>query len=195
MRCENCQIEHDGMYGSGRFCSRSCANKRIHSEDTKRKIRDSVTKHHTTVIECLQCKLRRVVPWNRRTDKFCSRTCAAQHRVSDPSYIATLNEIVKTSKKGHYNKNPKNIFEVSPQTSYKIIHRLNLSCFICSWNKAHCDLHHIKGRLVSDPNTHSNITYVCPNCHRLIHRGIIDIKNVKTFENVVGDSWKNFYYG
>ena len=25
MKCENCGIEHDGKYGSGRFCSVKCA--------------------------------------------------------------------------------------------------------------------------------------------------------------------------
>ena len=25
MRCERCQIKHDGKYGSGRFCSKKCA--------------------------------------------------------------------------------------------------------------------------------------------------------------------------
>ena len=28
MKCEKCKKEHDGKYGSGRFCSRSCANAR-----------------------------------------------------------------------------------------------------------------------------------------------------------------------
>lgn len=25
MKCENCDQEHDGSYGSGRFCSQKCA--------------------------------------------------------------------------------------------------------------------------------------------------------------------------
>ena len=40
--CEKCGKEHDGSMGTGKFCSRSCANTRIHSEETKRKIADSV---------------------------------------------------------------------------------------------------------------------------------------------------------
>ena len=36
--CEKCKKEHNGFFGSGRFCSRSCANTKIHSEETKRKI-------------------------------------------------------------------------------------------------------------------------------------------------------------
>lgn len=40
--CENCGKVMTEKYGSGRFCSRSCANSRKHSQDTKDKIRDSV---------------------------------------------------------------------------------------------------------------------------------------------------------
>jgi hypothetical protein len=38
MICENCKKEHNGSFGSGRFCGRSCANKRTHSDETKSKI-------------------------------------------------------------------------------------------------------------------------------------------------------------
>lgn len=39
--CEKCGKEHDGSFGSGRFCSKSCANSRVHSEETKKKIGSS----------------------------------------------------------------------------------------------------------------------------------------------------------
>lgn len=42
MKCEACGKEHDGSYGSGRFCCRSCANTRQHTDKTKQKIRNSV---------------------------------------------------------------------------------------------------------------------------------------------------------
>lgn len=38
MICERCGKEHDGSFGSGRFCSRACANTRNHSDATKAKI-------------------------------------------------------------------------------------------------------------------------------------------------------------
>lgn len=37
-RCEKCNKKHDGIFGSGRFCSRSCANSRIRTNETKLKI-------------------------------------------------------------------------------------------------------------------------------------------------------------
>ena len=42
MICENCNKEHDGSYGSGRFCSKSCANARHPSDKTKEKISKSL---------------------------------------------------------------------------------------------------------------------------------------------------------
>jgi hypothetical protein len=38
MKCEKCQKEHDGSFGSGRFCSRSCANSKERPFEVKRKI-------------------------------------------------------------------------------------------------------------------------------------------------------------
>ena len=44
MICEKCGKEHDGTFGSGRFCSRSCANAHFHSKEQKEKISNSVKK-------------------------------------------------------------------------------------------------------------------------------------------------------
>ena len=40
-KCKTCNNGHDGSYGSGKYCSRSCANSRgPRSEETKNKIRE-----------------------------------------------------------------------------------------------------------------------------------------------------------
>ena len=44
--CERCGTYVKWPYGGGRFCSRSCANKRIHSEKTKIKISNSMKKQN-----------------------------------------------------------------------------------------------------------------------------------------------------
>jgi len=46
--CERCGKEHDGSYGSGRFCGYSCANVRIHSRETKQKISKGVKLNNKT---------------------------------------------------------------------------------------------------------------------------------------------------
>ena len=35
MKCEKCQKEHTGTFGSGKFCSRSCANSRTFSKQAR----------------------------------------------------------------------------------------------------------------------------------------------------------------
>lgn len=42
MLCKTCNNIHDGTYGSGVYCCRSCANKRVVTDDTKQKISESV---------------------------------------------------------------------------------------------------------------------------------------------------------
>lgn len=44
--CENCGKEHDGTYGSGRFCSKECSSVRHFSKDAIEKIRKSLLGKH-----------------------------------------------------------------------------------------------------------------------------------------------------
>lgn len=48
--CKRCGKEHDGTFGSGKFCSRSCANTKIHSKETKEKISRSVKIYQQNII-------------------------------------------------------------------------------------------------------------------------------------------------
>ena len=43
--CEKCNTEHSGDYGSGRFCSNSCAMSRTRTEETKNRISKGVKNH------------------------------------------------------------------------------------------------------------------------------------------------------
>ena len=52
--CEKCNTLVTSKYGSGRFCSRACANSRVHSDETKQKIRKTLTKH-TEITFCRLC--------------------------------------------------------------------------------------------------------------------------------------------
>lgn len=63
MKCKNCDNEHDGSFGSGRFCSRQCANSR-HDDKTEIKIicciecgNDiKVNKRSRVNTKCKECK-------------------------------------------------------------------------------------------------------------------------------------------
>lgn len=84
---------------------------------------------------------------------------------------------------------------VSSRTRLKIIRRLALSCAACGWDQEVCDLHHIHGRGGEDPHRHSNLIYLCPNCHRLAHAKKLSLREVPTFDEQVGSRWKEAYYG
>ena len=51
--CEKCGKVTEEKFGSGRFCSRACANARTHSAETKERIRQGVNKQ--TVCQCQFC--------------------------------------------------------------------------------------------------------------------------------------------
>lgn len=45
-KCLKCSKIHDGSFGSGKYCSRSCANSRTHSAETKNKISNTLTEKY-----------------------------------------------------------------------------------------------------------------------------------------------------
>ena len=76
-------------YGSGRFCSRSCANCRCHSEETKEKITVSSDKawlkrklinreiYYKSPNKCVICN--NVIPYEKRHRKTCCKDCYAEY--------------------------------------------------------------------------------------------------------------------
>ena len=48
-------------------------------------------------------------------------------------------------------------------------------CSICGWDKANCDIHRIKKGKDGGKYEKENVIVVCPNCHRLLERGIIKL--------------------
>lgn len=83
------------------------------------------------------------------------------------------------------------LFDFSKRTISKILNRMDIGCSICGWNKTICDIHHIIERKNGGTDDHSNLTYVCPNCHRMIHNNLLNPK-MNLLEQI-GDSWKDYY--
>lgn len=55
-KCEHCGKIMTEKFGSGRFCSKSCANSRSHTENTKEKISDSLKDYNNTKLNyCKNC--------------------------------------------------------------------------------------------------------------------------------------------
>jgi len=110
----------------------------------------------------------------------------------------TKKRIAKSVKKHFQNekKEISSIKELSKRTVTKIFQRMNLGCSRCGWNESTCDLHHIHGRKIENADDHSNLCYICPNCHRLIHTHKISTQELEQFslDKIIKDKWREFYY-
>lgn len=68
---------------------------------------------------------------------------------------------------------------------------MNIGCSICNWNDCSCDIHHIKHVKDGGDDSHKNLTYICPNCHRKAHNG--QITEFINIDEYIGDEWKKYY--
>lgn len=89
---------------------------------------------------------------------------------------------------------PTSILDVSSRTVSKILKRIGLGCSRCGWNEAVCDIHHIHGKKIPNPDAHSNLVLLCPNCHRVVHKYKITTGLISLTE-YIGDRWKEAYFG
>ena len=88
------------------------------------------------------------------------------------------------------------VYDLSTRTISKILKRLKVPCSNCGWYVEGVvgDLHHIIERKHGGSNSHDNITYLCPNCHRLVHSNKIKPETLINLSEYIGDSWKDYYY-
>jgi len=70
-----------------------------------------------------------------------------------------------------------------------------IGCSNCGWNETVGDIHHIKGRKIPDADNHENLSYLCPNCHRKAHRGLLKEEELINLQDQFGDKWKEYYDG
>lgn len=164
--CENCNKEHNGSYGSGRFCDKVCA--RGFSTKSKRKeINEKVSK-------TLELKLNNGLTKQQKIQRENAEKHASYVRETE---ITTL-------------------FDLSKRTVSKILKRMRLPCSCCNWyiDGVVCDLHHIIEKKQGGSDEHTNLTYICPNCHRLVHSQKLETKSLVPLSDYVGDDWKKYYY-
>lgn len=167
--------------------------------------------------KCLNCNKEFNAERNRI--KFCSLNCSSRFNISksntpeankkrsdtmklawkNKSYDFSVGEkhakAVGKYTKGKYKINPNSILDLSSRTVQKIIKRIGIGCCICGWNEGTGDIHHIHGRKVENANNHNNLTYVCPNHHRLIHENKIDKSTLITIDKILPENWIDYYYG
>lgn len=88
------------------------------------------------------------------------------------------------------------ILDMSKRTTMKILKRMKLPCFSCGWyhEGVNGDIHHMVQRKNGGSDLNSNLTYICPNCHRLAHSGVIRPDELVSIHDYIGDEWKKYYF-
>jgi DNA-directed RNA polymerase subunit RPC12/RpoP len=168
--CERCNKEHDGKYASGRFCSRSCANIRIISQEQK----ESARLFHKILNDyvCITCGTS--FSGKIRSDRLIKcKNCRKERVVKE---------------------NVKSILEYSKRTVAKIIKRAKLKCAMCGWDETSLDVHHIIERKNGGTNDMDNLIAICPNCHRKAHEKKYTKEQLKerALDKTLLD-WENLY--
>jgi hypothetical protein len=145
MKClnPNCNNKHDGSFGSGKFCSRACANSRIRTTETKQKISISMQR----------AKLEgRWKPNNFSPEK--------------------IKQIVEKRKQSQLDKLVNTDFSELKfeQLRKRILLEQDYKCNRCNLDKwldepLILELEHIDGN--NQNNSRENLECLCPNCHSL----------------------------
>jgi ribosomal protein L24E len=97
--CENCENEHSGEYGSGRFCSSKCArgfSTKKKRKEINEKVSKTLTKNNDVLLVCENCNGEFTVRYNKRHQKTCSTKCSSELRWKDDEYRDNItNKIIE----------------------------------------------------------------------------------------------------
>jgi len=171
--CKECQKPFQTKW-KNIFCSQRCAaihtnrNKPPYTEEHKKKISDSLKQF------------------------FINHPEKTKKDSRGPEYVKFIGSFTKGKFKGSFIES---ILSVSKRTSSKIIKRINLGCCVCGWKEGSCDIHHISGKNIPNPDNHENLTLLCPNHHRLFHEKKISKENVIPLSKYFPENWRDLYYG
>ena len=181
MKCERCDNEHDGSFGSGRFCNRACANAReIKYKDgicTKcgNNVTIPVTFGHMFDVVCEECKKKtqriKKPPkqciccgkeCKKNAQKYCSLGCKNEYE-----YLIYINKWKLGIEDGCSGKSG-----TSVHIRRYMFEKHNSTCQKCGWGvinehtgKIPLTLHHVDGKHKN--NKEGNLELICPNCHCL----------------------------
>ena len=143
-------------------------------------------------MQCEKCKIEHSGVYG--SGRFCSTKCARGFATSAARKEISRRVAEKLKGRSTRVSHITSVYQMHRKTFQKVMKRFGLGCFRCGWNEASCDLHHLRGRKIDNPHAHSNLTYICPNCHRLYHSKIISTEELKSFEEVVGNQWEEHYF-
>lgn len=188
-KCEKCGKEHDGSYGSGRFCCGKCARSYSSSKVDRNKVKivqcidcgvdlkvslhasakqckcDDCRKHKKYITgkiykHCLNCGRELI----KNQKKYCSKECNSEHK-----YLTYIERWKNGLEKGLHGDNGEN---VNVKIRKYMFLKYNDSCQECGWsvvnkhtNKIPLTVHHKDGDYKN--NKEYNLELLCPNCHSL----------------------------
>lgn len=210
MKCEYCGKEHDGSYGSGRFCSESCAkgfstrakrkviNQKLSRKNTGKcyvgngkqiKAKQSLTENDLKKT-CLYCgkPLIEVIntlglkPCVIKKRLFCDSKC--QRAYSQESKAnRTLQSLVDTG------QHPRVRFNSVRSHARLVLQKAGIEkkCCICGFDTV-VEVHHIKAvadfpfsATLAEVNDLLNLLYLCPNHHVMVDKGLISTEELNKY--------------
>lgn len=100
--CEKCNSNHNGEYGSGRFCSQKCSKSystSLNRISTNKKISKSIkgSGNPPVIKNCMHCGKEFTASWKRKGQKNCSMSCAMKSNWKNSEYKKNI--IEKTRKR------------------------------------------------------------------------------------------------
>ena len=193
MICERCENSHDGSYGSGRFCSPSCARSYSTLKNRKeisKKVSRSMKGYRTVPggkIKLCDYGCGREARFQFKNGKWCCSESYNQcpfvkKKNSKGLKIAHKNGKIPNFSKNAYTKGQESFrkrlqkqydllpFDEKPlvEKTRIILYEQDHRCIICNikdWCNQPLTLHldHINGDNTN--NKRENLRYICPNCH------------------------------
>ena len=139
MKCIKCNNEHDGSFGSGKYCSRACANSRVRTEEVKKKISEGVKASEQFV----RGNREKYIDYKELGKKLKQ---IADNKILEAEYNTLTYDRLKK--------------RIVLEQNQKCNH-----CGIDEWNGKPIvlELEHIDGN--HSNNERENLEAICPNCH------------------------------
>lgn len=159
MKCENCQLENDGKYGSGRFCSSKCARS-FATKNNRKEINEKVSKTLSKKFSCgkitkpVGCFKKGYDPRRRKFTKKDREKAILSTKTTWENYIQSTS----------FEKLSRNV------KKRIILQEQNRKCLLCGIDKwegklLNLQLDHIDGNRNNEKR--ENLRILCPNCHSI----------------------------
>jgi len=140
MKCIKCNNEHSGSFGSGKYCSKACANSRVRTDEVKKKISIGVRKNQYWNDAEWKAKIAKA---NKSPEKAAKvKETWKSKRDYDTAHIWSIKKWLKEERDNKCEE-----------------------CGVKEWNgkRLPMEVDHIDGN--TNNNNVDNLKVLCPNCH------------------------------